>query len=68
MKPDVCDALRGIAQASDTNAQLRGSELPPTMQGMKVLGAPLGHLDYVATYLEGMRETCKVAGSHAICS
>ena len=56
VKPDICDALQRIAQASDPNAQVwRGSELPPTMQGMKVLGTPLGHPDYVATYLEGMR-------------
>ena len=56
VKPDVCDALQRIAQASDPNAQVwRGSELPPTMQGMKVLDTPLGHPDYVATCLEGMR-------------
>ena len=56
VKPDVCDALQRIAQASDPSARVwRGSELPPTMQGMKVLGTPLGHREYVATYLDGMR-------------
>ena len=51
VKPDVCDALQRIAQASDPSARVwRGSELPPTMRGMKVLGTPLGHFEYVATY------------------
>ena len=65
VKPDVCDALQRIAQASDPNAMVWcGSELPPTMQGMKVLDTPLGHPDCVATCLEGnATETCKVAGS-----
>ena len=47
-KPDVCETLQRIAQISDQDAQVwRGSEVPTTMQGMKVLGTPLGHPDHV---------------------
>ena len=50
VKPDVCDALQRIAQASDPSARVwRGSELPPTVQGVEVLGTPLGHPGFEAT-------------------
>ena len=55
LKPDACETLQRIAQVSDLDAQVwRGSEVPTTMQGMKVLGTPLGHPDYVASHLEAM--------------
>ena len=55
-KPDVCEAMQRIAEVSNPRAQVwRGSEVPSTKQGIKVLGTPLGHPDYVATHLEEMR-------------
>ena len=55
-KPDVCEAMQRIAEVSNPRAQVwRGAEVPSTMQGIKVLGTPLGHPDYVATHLEEMR-------------
>ena len=70
VKPDVCDALQRIAQASDPCAWVwRDSELPPTMQGMKVLGTPLGHLEYVAMSLEGMRwKHSGLLEAHTVCA
>ena len=55
-KPDVCEAMQRIAEVSNPRAQVwRGSEVPSTKQGIKVLGTPLGHPDCVATHLEEMR-------------
>ena len=55
-KPDVCEAMQRIAEVSNQRAQVwRGSEVLSTMQGIKVLGTPLGHPDFVATHLEDMR-------------
>ena len=31
----------------------RGSQVPSTEQGIKVLGCPLGHTDFVDAHLEG---------------
>ena len=55
-KPDVCEAMQRIAEVSTPRAQVwRDSEVPSTMQGIKVLGTPLGHPDCVATRLDEMR-------------
>ena len=55
-KPDVCEAMQRIAEVSNPRAQVwRGSEVPSSMQGIRVLGTPLGHPDYVATHLEEIR-------------
>ena len=48
--------MQRIAEVSNPRAQvLRRSEVPSTKQGIKVLGTPLGHPDFVATHLEEMR-------------
>ena len=51
-KPGVCDAMDQVARGLNPEAKVwRGSELPTHKQGMKVLGTPLGHPDYVAAQL-----------------
>ena len=56
-KPGVCDAMDQVARALNPEAKVwRGSELPTHKQGIKVLGTPLGHPDYVAAQLEKILE------------
>ena len=52
--PDGCEALQTAAVLSDPTAVVwRGSEeLPTHRRGMKVLGTPLGHTDFVRAHLE----------------
>ena len=52
-KPDVCEAMERIAEVS--NPRHRCGAVPRSMQGIKVLGTPLGHPNCVATHLEEMR-------------
>ena len=48
-KPLVCEAMDRIAQAQNPEAKVwRGSEVPVDRQGVKVLGAPIGHPAFVA--------------------
>ena len=53
-KPPGCDALERIAAVADPTAVVwRGSEaLPSCRRGIKVLGTPLGHQDFVTAQLE----------------
>ena len=52
VRPDACDILERIAQASDLQARVwKGPGLPEEKQGMKVLGAPLGHPSFVQAFL-----------------
>ena len=52
-KPGVCDAMGQVARGLNPEAKVcRGSELPTQKQGMKVLGTPLGHPDFVAAQLQ----------------
>ena len=49
-KPEACDVLQQRAEALDPDTRdrvWRGSEVPTTKQGIKVLGTPLGHEDFV---------------------
>ena len=51
-RPRDCDILQCIADASDSNEPVwRGSDLPTDQQGIRVLGTPLGHEDFVAAHL-----------------
>ena len=51
-RPEFCDVLEQIAQRSDPHARVwRGSALPLDKQGVKVLGTPLGHPQFVEAYL-----------------
>ena len=42
-----------VRTADRTACVWRGSEVPTARQGVKVLGTPLGHRDFVRTHLEG---------------
>ena len=54
-RPIVCDRLEKAAQAVNPNARVwRGSLLPTDRQGIKVLGTPLGHPDFVARHLQAV--------------
>ena len=51
--PEGCDELHRRAVLHDPTAQVwRGSDLPTREQGIKVLGCPLGHADFVTAQLE----------------
>ena len=51
-RPEACDILERIAQAENPGARVwKGSNIPTAEQGVRVLGNPLGHLDYVQTQL-----------------
>ena len=52
VRPDVCDVLERNAQVTDpTASEEKGSTLPTHKQGIKVLGTPLGHPDFVRDQL-----------------
>ena len=52
VRPRACDTLQDIATASGSLDQVwKGSDLPTDQQGIRVLGTPLGHRDFVAAHL-----------------
>ena len=52
-KPAICEVSDRVAQAADPAAKVwKGSEVPPNQQGLKILGAPFGHPEFVAAQLE----------------
>ena len=52
VRPEFCDVLERIAQIADPEARVwKGSGVPTTDQGIRVLGTPLGHADIVETQL-----------------
>ena len=58
--PRACDLLERVAQARDETARVwRGaseSVLPTSQQGIKVLGTPLGHPDFIREHLDSIVE------------
>ena len=56
IRPEGCDALERIAQAADPRARVwRGSgetDLPPSQQGIVVLGTPLGDPAFIQAHLD----------------
>ena len=53
MKPAIYEVLDRVAQAADPEAKVwKGSEVPPNQQGLKILGAPFGHTEFVVAQLE----------------
>ena len=53
VEPPVHEALQRIAEASDPSARVcRGSDIPTHRQGIRVLGVPVGHPDFVRAQLE----------------
>ena len=48
IKPDICEELQRLAEVAKPGARVwRGSELPTEEQGIKVLGALVGHRDFI---------------------
>ena len=61
IKPEICDVLQRAAEAAKPGARVwRGSEVPTEEQGIKVLGAPVGHRDFVRKHLERILEQHEV--------
>ena len=52
IRPDACDLLERLAARHNSGPVWRGSEVPTHQQGVKILGTPLGHHDFVQTELE----------------
>ena len=51
VRPQICDVLERMARDNDPSARVwRGSGVPSAEQGVKILGAPLGHQDYVSWF------------------
>ena len=56
-RPRICDVLERIAQQNNPRARVwRGLEVPTPQQGIKVLGTPLGHTDFVRQHLRDVSE------------
>ena len=61
IRPEICTVLERMARETDRTARVwRGSEVPEDEQGMKVLGTPLGHPQYVRRFLSPFSEKHKV--------
>ena len=61
VRPPACDQLERLAQASDPEARVwKGSDIPTAEQGVRILGTPVGHPDFVSTFLQ------KVLNEHAV--
>ena len=57
IKPLACDVLERIARIQHPSAVVwRGSDIPTVDQGIKVLGTPLGHPDYVTRHLQRVEQ------------
>ena len=60
-KPDICEELQRLAEAPKPGARVwRGSEVPTEEQGIRVLGAPVGHRDFIRRHLEKVLEQHQV--------
>ena len=61
IRPVACDVLEQIARRENPRAVVwKGSDLPVESQGIKVLGTPLGHPEFVASHLEHIAEEHRV--------
>ena len=53
VRPEACNILERIARQDDPTAVVwKGSDIPTSEQGLKILGTPLGHPDFVERHLE----------------
>ena len=60
-RPAVCDVLERIARTVNPRVKVwRGSQLPTVERGIKVLGTPLGHEDYVVRHLEAVTDEQRI--------
>ena len=56
-RPPVCDVLEQIARVSDPTARVwRGSGVATERHGIKILGTPVGHPDFVRSHLVDLVE------------
>ena len=56
-RPPVCDVLEQIARVSDPTARVWwGSGVATERQGIKILGTPVGHPDFVRSHLVDLVE------------
>ena len=61
VRPVGCNALEQIARVTHPEAVVwTGSMVPTAQQGIKVLGTPIGHPDFVAAQLEAVRREHEV--------
>ena len=61
IRPEICTVLERMARETDRTARVWwGSEVPEDEQGMKVLGTPLEHPQYVRRFLSQLSEKHKV--------
>ena len=60
IRPDICDALEVSASKEPSVRVWRGSMVPTDRQGIKLLGTPLGHPDYVARHLQSVVQEHRV--------
>ena len=61
IRPEICTVPERMARETDRTARVwRGSEVPEDEHGMKVLGTPLGHPQYVCRFLSQLSEKHKV--------
>ena len=51
-RPAACDELERISRVVNGGNVWRGSQVPSAEQGIKVLGSPLGHIDFVDAHEE----------------
>ena len=77
-KPPACDELQRRAEMLDEEARVwTGSEIPSIQQGIKVLGCPLGHVDFVRAQFEAttantvhcfkQSRACPTSSQHGCC-
>ena len=53
VEPPGCQILERLARVVDPSAHVwRGPDLPPHLQGIKILGTPVGHPEFVRAHLE----------------
>ena len=61
VRPAACDELERVARATIPSAQVwKGLELHASARGIKVLGTPLGHPEFVHARLEALTEKHQV--------
>ena len=61
VRPVACNAMERIARTNNPEAVVwMGSTIPTVEQGIKVLGTPIGHQDFVAAQLESVRREHEV--------
>ena len=64
VEPPGCEILERVARIQDLSAHVwRGPELPAELQGLNILGTPLGNPEFVRAHLAYCPETSEVIGA-----